>query len=205
MRFFFRRPSAAASTEVLPPPAEEPREEVPARLSFTPEAEMVEASKLPSAATALAELFPDDLASEQAAHDDSSLYPTDAESRDVDHGAAPLETIEEAASQPAATYAKIFSAPETPTAKPSQPEPEQMRPVEPAVVALSEPEPMATNAAVLSHDDIGLAPEDAATVVAAVSAELAAEEAAAEQASSQHGGTAPSPLPPAITLPPWLP
>ena len=49
--------------------------------------------------------------------------------------------------------------------------------------------------------DSDLAPEDAATVVAAVSAELDAEEAAAEEAESDQKSAAGSSLPPAIVLP----
>jgi uncharacterized protein YjbI with pentapeptide repeats len=52
-----------------------------------------------------------------------------------------------------------------------------------------------------AEEGMGMAPEDAATVVAAASAELDAEEAAAEQAGTARSEGEASSLPPAISLP----
>jgi uncharacterized protein YjbI with pentapeptide repeats len=85
-----------------------------------------------------------------------------------------------------------------PAAQPLDSEPVTERVMESLLSRLEDPAPPAVRP---GEQDTGLAPEDAATVVAAVSAELDAEEAAAEQAANDQKNSDATSLPPAIPLP----
>src|SRR5215831_2630424 len=169
MRFFFRRSSEGATAELTLPLEESPKDHpgspeqsLKPDTSFAPPRELVNANELPSAASALAELFADEPASDVGVIEKPPPVSLPADSANVDNFFASVQPI----SAPPETLTSVKAAPVKPapaaakgTAK------EKAR-------QASQPAPPTSSGE--------LCAEDAATVLAAASEEITAEDKAAD-------------------------
>src|SRR5215831_6716412 len=173
MRFFFRRSSEGATAELTLPLEESPKDHpgspeqsLKPDTSFAPPRELVNASELPSAASALAELFADEPASDVGVIEKPLPGSLSADSANVDNFFASVQPIS--------------APPETLT-------PAKAAPVKPAPVAKAPPKEKVSQAPQPAPPTSGgeLCAEDAATVLAAASEEITAEDKAADPSKQQ--------------------